>query len=87
MPREQQHGEPRPAARPRYRLRTSWMTPLLIAALALLGVALIGKVGSWNAVLDVLRVQDRERFTNLALLAAGLLGLLMLARLLVSYRR
>jgi hypothetical protein len=87
LPRENPQNA-RPKARlPRHRFNRALLPILLLILLAFACVCLLSSGCLWNRVLDTLHVAQRGRYTSLAVLAAALLGLLAMAKALVSNRR
>jgi hypothetical protein len=84
MARDRQQDDQHAPQAARYRLRVPLVGPLLLIALALVGLRVLGQACSFDAVLDFLNVHDRERFSQLTVFAAGLLGLLAIVKVLVS---
>jgi hypothetical protein len=72
---------------PQYRPR--WELLALPAAALLLVWASVSETPAaiWSGVLSALHVRDRARFTNLAVLATGLFGLLAIVKVLTDNRR
>jgi putative Ca2+/H+ antiporter (TMEM165/GDT1 family) len=87
MARDKQENDRPAGPQPRYRFRTAIVVVPLLAVLVLAGLHILGTTCSWDAVLGGLRVHDRNRFSSLAVLAAGLLGLLAVVKVLVSNNR
>lgn len=72
------------------RMRFRWEL-LVVPLLLLLGLVLyehvVDVVPQWTDVLETLRVRHRERYTNLAVLATGLVALLAIINVLAVTRR
>lgn len=82
-------GDPQ---RPQQALRARFRWELLLVPLALLlGVVLYEHAQNlaprWSNVMDALRISQPARFTNLAVLATGLVAALAILSVLVSNRR
>ena len=86
MPNNPQPFQPGPRP-PRYRLNWDRILIPLLFVLALWWVGNLDLAGMWDRVLDALRVKHRERYTDLALFGAGLVGLLIIVKALITNRR
>jgi hypothetical protein len=88
MARDRQEQQEPPAPRqPRYRFRTELIAIPLGIVLVLVAVHVLGEACSWDGIMDFLHVHDRARYSALGLLGAGLLGLLMIVKVLTSERK
>ena len=79
---QQQNDYDRPRDSSEYRVRTGWfIIPLILLGLYGLFKSVIPSI-SWDHIMDMLNVHDKERYTMLAIWCLALIGVAALWRIL-----